>query len=156
MKIFKITLEKENKIIRLGIIVFWFLFWALNAVDKFLAGNVSFWVGQDRSTQFAEYFDSIGFASRSVVTGALVGVTILEIAAFLFGTLALVYYFTSSREKTRAAVFWMILTSLVIFSLFSIADQVFGEREELLEHSIYWISFIISWFVYTHTDKRAV
>lgn len=34
---------------------------------------------------------------------------------------------------------------------FALGDQVFGERSELLEHTIFWAALFISWRVYTHS-----
>ena len=36
------------------------------------------------------------------------------------------------------------------FSLFSIADQVFGDRFQLLEHGLFWMILLASWIVFRH------
>ena len=154
MAFLKMTLNKENLIIKFGIIIFWWLFWLLNVVDKFIQTSGKFWVGKDRGAQFVDYFTSSGIEDPAVATYTLGFVTILEIIALIFGTIALLYFFKSDRARTRGGFFWVILTSLIIFSFFAVGDQIFGDRVELLEHSTYWIALIISWFVYTHADEK--
>ena len=42
----------------------------------------------------------------------------------------------------------------VIFSFFAIGDQVFGDRGELLEHTIYWMALIVSWGAYKFLPEK--
>ena len=35
-----------------------------------------------------------------------------------------------------------------LFSLFSIADQVFGDRFQLLEHGLFWVILLCSWILF--------
>ena len=146
--------EQESWIIRGGVIVFWALFWLLNSVDKIIVNPLGFWVGKDRVSQFAGYFSSIGVESSIVSNGILVFVSLLEVIAFIFMILALFYFLKKNKDKARHMFFYGILFSLIIFSFFSIGDQIFGERAELLEHSTYWISLVLSWFIYTHADDK--
>jgi len=152
MRFFSLNIHTENNIIRLGIIIFWWLFWLFNVVDKFIVSEGVMWVGKNRAEQFMDYFSSIGIEGTTVPYLTLSFVTALEVVALIFTTLALWYFFKGKKDKARAGLFWGILTSLFIFSFFAIGDQIFGDRVELLEHSIYWIGLVISWFIYTHAD----
>ena len=124
-----------------------------NVIDKFVAGEHFLWVGKDRLSQFVEYFSSIGITDPGLAARVLLLVSIIEVIALLFFTLALLFV-VINKKLVRGAVFYGILTSLVLFSLFSIGDQVFGDRHELLEHTIYWIALVLSWFIYTRIEKK--
>ena len=41
-----------------------------------------------------------------------------------------------------------IVTSLGLFVLFSMADQVFGDRFQLLEHGLFWMVLLASWIAF--------
>jgi hypothetical protein len=151
-KTFKISKVKEKEFIQLGIILFWFVYWLFNVIDKFIAGTAYLWVGKDRFAQFVDYFRSIGITDPSVASNFLIITTVLEITALVFVVVTLWYFLQNNGNKQRAAFFYATLMSLFIFTFFSAGDQVFGDRVELLEHSIYWIITLISWFVYTKID----
>ena len=148
----ELTLKQENRIIRGGIIVFWCLFWLFNVIDKVIGQNIFLWVGKDRLTQFVAHFASIGIENVLVAKLTLIFVSAVEFIAFFFLALALWEFIKKREERTRFYLFWGILTSLFIMSLFAIGDQIFGERAELLEHATYWIAFVLSWFVYTKAN----
>jgi Na+/melibiose symporter-like transporter len=152
MKMFKITKKKEDNVIAGGIIVFWMLFWVLNSVDKVLY-NTTLWQGKDRLSQFVDYFATIGLDNLLLPVATLFVVSILEFLAAIFSVFAFGYMMDKDKVKARGALFYTVLTSLVIFSFFAIGDQIFGDRGELLEHSIYWIILVLSWFIYTRTEK---
>jgi len=141
--------KRENKIIRGGIIIFWLSFWLFNAIDKVVLETRFLWAGENWAKFFLELFKSIGIENRVIPYFALSMIGILEFTAAIFMALALFYFFKGDKRKTKHMFFIGILISLIIFSFFAIGDQIFGERQELLEHSIYWIGLIISWFVFT-------
>jgi len=149
-----LTKQQENRIIRGGIITFWLVFWLLNVVDKTIGGKTILWAGKDRLPKFIEYFASIGINNPTVSSVSLIIISFLEALAFLFMILAFFQFIAGNKSKTRLMFFWGIFISLVVFSIFTMGDQVFGERDELLEHAIYWISLIISWFVFTHSESQ--
>ena len=41
---------------------------------------------------------------------------------------------------------------MVLFSLFSIADQVFGDRFQLLEHGLFWLVLLASWIAFRFVE----
>lgn len=138
----------EGQIIRFGIVSFWSIFWFLNVVDKFIGGYTYLWVGKDRFAQIGKFFASIGVDAPAYPLGALVFITILEIAAFVLITAALVKLIQKKEPRARTLYFYGTLVGLIIFSFFSMGDQIFGDRFELLEHTIFWISIIVSWGAY--------
>ncbi len=147
---------QESTAIRLGIILFWTLFWLLGVIDKVIPNRtaVLFWAGKDRLAQFSNYFSSIGIEVTFVPITFLVIVSILQFVAFLFCLGALVYFVSGKREQADRLLFWGILVSLAIFSFFAVGDQIFGDRVELLEHSIFWIALVISWFIYGLAQRQ--
>ena len=153
--IFSLSRDQENKIICFGIIVFWWLFWLFNVIDKFIGGQTYLWAGKDRYAQLVSYFSLIGIDNTVVIFASLFMTTMLEIFALLFATFALAYCLAGNKNIAHGALFLTILTSLAIFSIFAIGDQVFGDRFELMEHTIYWIAFVLSWFLYTRHERDA-
>ncbi|MCH8844764.1 MAG: hypothetical protein IID61_17515 [SAR324 cluster bacterium] len=153
MAVFSLSSAHENKIICLGIIVFWWLFWLFNVIDKFIGGKTFLWAGKDRYAQLVAYFSLIGVDNSVVIFASLFITTLLEVLALLFATFALAYCIAGNKKIAHGALFLTILTSLAIFSLFAIGDQVFGDRFELMEHTLYWIAFVFSWFLYTQHER---
>lgn len=146
------TISKENNLIQFSIISFWWFFWLFNLIDKIIPSEIFLWVGTDRFAQFSEYFSSIGIENSLVVTVFLAFSGVIEAIALLFISVALFSFLSSNKNQSRKYFFQGILISLFLFTFFSIGDQIFGDREELLEHSIFWMSLIISWFVYSRLD----
>ncbi len=151
-----LTLKKENKIIRGGLIIFWLLFWLLNTIDKLITKEVTLWVGKDRISQLTTYFSSIGIENIMIPKITLTIIGLLEFIALVFFSISLYYYVNKNLKKARHLFFLGIFTSIVIFSFFAIGDQIFGDRTELLEHSIYWISSILSWYIFSHSYQEKI
>jgi len=145
--------REENAVIQFGILFFWAVFWLFNVLDKIIPGKTFLWVGKDRYTQLLNYFATIGIQNEIFAQVTLFFITLLETIAATFLIIALVYFVAGKRRFARGVLFWGFFVSLSIFSMFTIGDQVFGDRVELLEHSLYWISIIISWFVYTSSEN---
>lgn len=150
---YKLDRKKENRILKGSIIVYWFLFWFFNVVDKLIGGSTFLFVGKDRLAQFTEYFNSIGLTNPFVAKFVLFVVTVIEIIALVYLALALWNWYKKDENKTHVNLFLGLFWSFVTFSLFAIGDQIFGDRFELLEHSIYWVAVLLSWYVYTHLRK---
>jgi len=149
-----LTQNVEGHVIRYGVLVFWLLFWLFNVIDKFVAQPVFLWAGKDRLAQFRDYFSSIGLESPGVALTFFIFVLLLEILALVLLTVALLQLVHEENVKARAWFFWGTFVGLVIFSFFTIGDQVFGDRKELLEHTIYWVSLIVSWGAYNYFPKK--
>ena len=146
----------STKIVHLGIISFWFLFWLLSVIDKFIFEPVFLWVGKDFFAEFIELFSSIGVDSVLIVGGFYWFVVALEFIALIFLFLSLLNYCFKKYKKADKFFFSGTIIGLVIFTFFTIGDQVFGEREELMEHTVFWLALIISWAAYTYfpTTKK--
>lgn len=148
--------EFERNLIQRGILVFWLLFWGLNFVDKVIPRSTFLWVGKDRFAQISNYFESIGLYADVFTHVSLWIITVLELLASVLILLSLVKHLKKDFVVARFFFFWGSFVGLVIFSAFSIGDQVFGDRYELLEHSIFWVNIIISWAVYEYLPREDV
>lgn len=143
----------QDRIILYGVVVYWTLFWLFNVVDKFIGGETFLWVGKDRMAQFLEYFSSIGIENPVVAKGFLFFVTVLQLLALLLLLGALWQLIFGKKKRADDYFFWGTLAGLIIFSLFAMGDQIFGDRFELLEHTIYWMSLIISYGAYKYFPR---
>ncbi|NVK32998.1 MAG: hypothetical protein HWE23_00870 [Rhodobacteraceae bacterium] len=132
-------------------LTFWFLFWFLNALDKFLAqqhmGMIR-WYGNHRVEKFGMYFERLDIDSTYVVP-TLVFAGIVEFAvAALFGVA--IWRLVKSGGDVLGAISSAVAASIVIFIGFEIFDVVVGDRAELLEHSTYigvlFLSYLVSLF----------
>jgi hypothetical protein len=56
-------------------------------------------------------------------------------------------------DSTRSWFFTGLILTLIIFTYFSIGDQIFGDHIELLEHGIYWFIALLSWIIFIRIDK---
>lgn len=132
------------------ICLYWFLFWLMNGLDKFLHGRdlVLFtWTGKDRTTQFGTYFNGADLPTRWI-SSALHAIGIWEIAISLFFLAAISFCFRNNAErKFRDTVVLGCLGGSLTFTGFSAFDIVAGDRLELFEHGIYLGLIILSWFV---------
>lgn len=150
---------RESKLIQYFILVHWLFFAGTTALDKLIPDVYPLWVGADFYTLFVKLFASLGIKDPIFATAALSAVSIVEVASFVCFLLSLVLL---TKHKKKSAEHWFsrgILLSLVLFSFFSIGDQVFGDRFTLLEHGIFWCILLVSWvvFLYTgNTESRTV
>lgn len=139
---------KERTIIRLAVLIFWTFFWGLSVLDKIIPDVHSLWVGKDFFALFIKFFSSLGLKDPIFATIALAVISALEVLNFVFYLFSLINY---SRGRTAVSEKWFfraIFASIALFSLFSIADQVFGDRFQLLEHGLFWLVLIASWALF--------
>ncbi len=150
---------KEKKLIQYLILIHWTLFSATTVIDKIVPDVYPLWVGADFYTLFIKFFASLGLTDPIFATIALAGISFLEIVAFVCFAFSL---FNLYKTKDKIAEQWFyrgIGFSILTFSLFSIGDQIFGDRFTLLEHTIFWIILVISWVIYKYnslTDERVI
>ena len=149
--------SSTRRLLRLAILAYWTLFWAFNVLDKAIGGAHFLWVGRDRFAQFQKYFESVGLGSPHVANAALVVAGALEIFAFLCFAGALRFEWKEQRDRARQWGFIGTLLTLGTFTFFSIGDQWFGDRFELLEHTLFWFVSLASWvaFLRLPTDDAA-
>ena len=146
-------MARGGQIIPWGILLFWALFWGLNVVDKFIGGSGFLWVGKDRLAQMVKFFSSIGIENTKLSLVVLLFITLIEIAALVFILGALIGKFKQEHKTAKRMYFWGTFMGLVVFSFFSIGDQIFGDRFELLEHSLYWMVIVVSWGAYNYYPR---
>ena len=130
---------KEKTIIRLAILVFWTFFWGLSVMDKIIPDVHHLWVGKDFFALFVKFFGSLGLKNPIIPSFALAIVSALEVINFVFYLLSLFNFFKKKYDLSEKWFFRAIFSSVTLFSLFSIADQVFGDRFQLLEHGLFWL-----------------
>ena len=139
---------REQTWLRGAILVFWTLFWGLSVVDKIVPDVTHFWVGKDFFALFVKFFASLGLKDPMFATVALAGVSGLEAVNFtLYGT-ALAAMLKGDTGRAETWFYRGIVTSLGLFVLFSMADQVFGDRFQLLEHGLFWMVLLASWIAF--------
>jgi len=158
-------LSKEEKfkgkingtgLIQLIILVFWMLFWLLNVLDKIIGGPHFLFVGKDRFAQIQRFFDSIHLGNPAITNIFLIIIAGLEIIALVFLSGSFYYFIRKNTEAARSFFFMGIVFTLIIFTFFSIGDQIFGDHFELLEHGLFWFIGLLSWILFTQTDKMRV
>lgn len=137
-------LESLDQRVRLPalLMLFWSVFWLLNGLDKFF--NRPYFFGVTRDRAFVEYFARLELPPRMAL-GSLYGCGVCEILLGLgFGTaLAL-----------GAPVLGCLClkASLLLFTLFSAADILFGDRQELWEHGTFVILVLASLLIIRSTS----
>ena len=143
---------KARSTLRLAILGYWTLFWGLSVVDKIIPDVTFLWVGKDFFALFIKFFGSLGFKNPLFATAALAGVSALEAVNFALYLTALLSLRQRNEDHTNTWFFRAILSSMVLFSLFTIGDQVFGDRFQLLEHGLFWLILLASWIVFKHVE----
>ena len=96
------------------------------------------------------FFGSLGLKDPIFATIALAFVSSLEGLNFVFYLLASINFLKGKESLSQKWFFRAIFTSITLFSLFSIADQVFGDRFQLLEHGLFWLILIASWVIFKY------
>lgn len=139
-----------TKPLGLTALVYWFVFWLLNGLDKFMhganvtIGNLSLftWFGKDRSEQFGRYFDRLGWPHDGIAPLlGFCGAIEVGVAALFAGALLSHRQFSTWAGAAFSA-------SALMFVGFSSWDVVVGDRAELLEHGTYLgVAFITAAFL---------
>ena len=143
-----------NQLVRYAILFYWSIFWLFNIVDKFIGGSLFLWVGRDRFAQFQRFFASAGLDSPLIADAALIIAAGLEVFAFVFFTGALFHFLRKKEDIARSWFFVGIIFTLITFTVFSIGDHVFGDRFELLEHTLFWFLTLFSWIAFIRLNKK--
>lgn len=141
---------RERTLIRLSILIYWTLFWGLSVIDKMIPAVQLNWVGKDFFTLFVKLFESLGIKDPFFATVALIIISSIEAIIFVFYLFSIINF---AQRNIIAAEKWFsraIFTSVVLFTLFSIGDNAFGDRFQLLEHGLLWMILIASWAVFKH------
>ena len=141
---------KEKNILKFSILFYWTFFWGLSVLDKIIPDVHHLWVGKDFFALFVKFFGSLGLKDPIFATLALAFVSSLEGLNFIFYLLASINFLKGNESISYKWFFRAIFTSITLFSLFSIADQVFGDRFQLLEHGLFWLILIASWVLFKY------
>ncbi|GAB4456218.1 MAG: hypothetical protein OHK0036_20000 [Bacteroidia bacterium] len=144
---------KEKKILQLLILIYWNLFYTTTVIDKIIPDVYPLWVGTDFYTLFIKFFASLGIKNPLFATIALCGVSLIEISAFVCFWFSLLTFW---KDKIKISEQWFnrcILLSVLLFIIFSIGDQIFGDRFNLLEHGIFFIILVASWNVFRYLSQ---
>ena len=141
----------ERKTLRLAVLAYWTCFWGLSVVDKVIPDVQFLWVGKDFFALFIKFFASLGLKDPLFATAALAGVSALEAVTFVLFATALVAHLSNDDARSDAWAFRAVISAMSLFALFSIGDQVFGDRFQLLEHGLFWLILAASWIVFKHT-----
>ena len=141
---------KEKRIIRLSVLVFWTFFWGLSVVDKIIPDVHYLWVGKDFYALFIKFFASLELKNPIFATISLAGISALEVLNFVFYLMSLRSFFKKDEVQTDKWFFRAVFSSMTLFALFSIGDQIFGDRFQLLEHGLFWLVLIASWIVFKY------
>ena len=137
-----------KELIRFSILAYWSIFWLFNVIDKLVGGSMFLWVGRDRFAQFQKYFASAGLDSPVIADVALIVAAALEVFAFVFFAGALIHFIKKNQSSSRSWFFVGIALTLLTFTIFSIGDHIFGDRFELLEHTLFWFITLFSWVIF--------
>jgi hypothetical protein len=149
----------ENKTIQYCILIYWTFFAATTVIDKIIPDVYPLWVGVDFYTLFIKFFASLGLTDPIFATIALAGVSSIEAVAFVCYLLSFFNLYCGKDKVSERWFYRGISCSILLFSFFSIGDQVFGDRFTLLEHGIFWIILVVSWMIYKYnalTEKRHI
>ncbi len=143
------------RLLRSCIVGFWTLFWGLSFVDKVVPDVHPFWVGKDFFALFVKFFASLGLKDPLFATVALAGVSGLEALSFVLYLIAALHEVRQDQDRANTWFFRAVSASLTLFALFSIADQIFGDRFQLLEHGLFWLVLLASWGMFRMLPEQA-
>lgn len=146
---------KEQQCIRGAILLFWVFFWGFSVVDKVIPDVQHLWVGKDFFALFVKFFASLGLSDPGFATVALASVSGLEAATFAMYVVAFLALMKGHTDRADLWFFRAVFSSMGLFALFSIADQVFGDRFQLLEHGLFWMVLLGSWAAFKHTPGNS-
>ena len=122
------------------IVVYWAVFWLLNAADKILnRTSLEFftWHGKDRTAQFSQYFTDMNMP-LVLVEPTLYFAFVWELVVGILFMMAI------SRPQLLSKAFALSAITFIGFSAF---DVIAGDRAELLEHGTYMALLLVSWKV---------
>lgn len=141
---------KEKVTIKYLILIYWTFFFLTGVIDKIVPDVHPYWVGADFYTLFIKLFASLEIKDPIYATMALAGVSLIEVMTFICYLFALLHLFFKNETSSDHWFYRGVSLSILLFSLFTIGDQVFGDRFTLLEHSIFWIILVVSWVLFVH------
>lgn len=143
---------KEKVAIKYLILVYWTFFFLTGVIDKIVPDVYPFWVGADFYTLFIKLFASLEIKNPIYATITLAGVSLMEVMTFVCYLFALCSRLFKNESTSDQWFNRGVSLSILLFSFFTMGDQVFGDRFTLLEHSIFWIILVVSWVLFNHNS----
>jgi hypothetical protein len=143
----------ERNLIRFSILIYWTIFWGLSVLDKIIPAVQINWVGKDFFTLFVKFFESLGIKDPIFATIALAVISTIEVINFVLYLFAIVNFGKGNTITSEKWFYRAILSSTILFTLFSIGDNVFGDRFQLLEHGLFWMIIMSSWATFKYIAK---
>ena len=139
---------KERNLIRFAILIFWTFFWGLSVTDKIIPAVQLNWVGKDFFALFIKFFESLGIKNPIFATIALASVATIEAVNFVLYLFSLVNFASGNIALAEKFFYRAILSSVALMTFFSVGDNDFGDRAQLLEHGLFWMLIVASWVVF--------
>ena len=143
----------EKKYIRFAILIYWIFFWGLSVVDKIISGVQLNWVGKDFFALFVKFFESLGIKNPFFATIALASTATIEAVNFVLYLFSFVNFIKGNTSLSEKWFYRAILSSVILFTLFSVGDNVFGDRSQLLEHGLFWMILLASWAIFKYITR---
>ena len=141
---------KERNCIRFAILIFWTFFWGLSVLDKIIPAVQMNWVGKDFFALFVKFFESLDIKNPVFATVALAFIATIETINFVFYLFAVVNFVKGKTDLSEKWFYRAILSSVLLMTLFSVGDNAFGDRSQLLEHALFWMIIIASWVIFRY------
>ena len=145
---------KEKTVIRFFILVYWTFFSGLTVIDKIIPAVQMNWVGADFFTLFIKFFESLEIKNPVFATIALASVSTIEVLNFVFYLFSVVNFIKGNTVLSEKWFYRAIISSLLLFTLFSAGDNAFGDRSQLLEHGLFWLILLASWAIFKYIEYK--
>ena len=135
--------------LELATVIFWFLFWLMNGLAKFISGvNIGiFTFGSPPGNPFSGALEAIGWPDLGDAFAAIAGIYELVIAAvFLW---VIVQFFMRTGPKARRTwIFFGLFLSALIFTVFAVQNIIaFDRPTPLIWHMTFFAAVGVSWIV---------
>jgi len=137
--VFTLESYQENRLIKFGILTFWFSYWLFNVASRVTGDSPVLFSLSDSS-----------FLIKTFISLKI----ILEVFALLFVAVALFYFVLKRRIKARSAFLCMTFISIIAVTFFMAGDQIFGSGKGVLAYTTYLGVILISWFLYKKSDEE--
>ncbi len=138
-----------------AVLLFWSIYWLFNFLDKIFGGKkLNFWVGKNRIDQLTNLFNQIGVKNTISIATIFILITIIELIIFYFYHKGLLNIL--KNQEVKKPFLRGTVLSILLFTFFVAGDVVFGERGEVLEHTIYAILSLLSYTVFFNKPAKNI
>lgn len=150
---------KEKNFIRFSILIYWTIFSGLSVIDKIIPAVQMSWVGKDFFTLFVKFFESLEIKNPVFATISLASVATIEVMNFVLFLFSFINFTKGNTALSEKWFYRAIVSSMLLFTLFSVGDNAFGDRTQLLEHGVFWIILLASWATFkyvAYSEERLI